>query len=604
MHPKRVRRKPGTDSDEASSTCNDRVAKPSESLRSRMAGQFRPVAVPAMLSCLALWAAFPPLEWGLLAWIAPVGLVGMIANPSAPRWTGYTWLWIAGCFFWLAILQGIRLAFWPLTFGWLAISLYLGIYLPLFVGVARILHYRWHWPLAWSAPVAWTGLELFRSYFLTGFAANTLAHTQFRYPVIIQIADQFGGYGLSFVIVSIAVAIFRFAQWRFSPKAPTPSKFPRLDLLIAASLLAITIGYGVWRLNEGDALAASEEPLLSIALIQENTPSMFDADLEDLKVGWERYCQATAQALRENGPVHLVVWPESTFTINVAWMEDQTDGSVPDELIDRGYDRQSLKELVAEYHSEFDRKVDVLHSLIAQGLNASQPREAVDHGSSNPPEMPFLMVGNDAYIIRDRVDRFNSALWIDPTGKVLGHYDKIHLVMFGEYIPLRPLLGFLGDAFGFSGATPGRDMQSFELNGVRIAPSICFESMLPQMMAWQMRSLVAVGKPPDILINITNDSWFRGSSILDHHLACNTLTSVEMRRPMLVAANTGISAWIEGSGRIKSTTERLKAGHIIAKCKRDSRFGMTQLWGDLPAWCIAIVCGMALVAGRRKGASH
>lgn len=597
MHSKRIRRKRSAEAvqgTQTGKTGHDRVHGSKESLRCRLASRFRDVALPALISCLALWAAFPPAEMSWIAWIAPIGLVSIVANPSAPRGTGYFWLWIAGCLFWLALLQGVRLAFWPLTFGWIAISLYLAIYLPLFVGVARILYHSWQWPLACSAPVAWTGLELCRSYLFTGYAATTLAHTQFRHPVVLQIADQTGGYGVSFVMVSVAVAVFRIVHWLFSISARSPSKLPRYDILIATLLLAITIGYGLWRQGESDALAASEEPILTVALIQENTPSMFDADLDLLKVAWERYCLTTAEALREHGPVHLVVWPESTFTTNVAWMDDQTDGEVPDELVERGYDRGSLRELVADQRSEFDRKVGLLHGLIARAQT----------GDSNPPKLPHLLVGNDVYVLRDRIERFNSAVWIDPNGKVLGHYDKIHLVMFGEYIPLRPLFGFLGDAFGFSGATHGRHVQSFELNGVRIAPSICFESMLPQMMAWQMRSLVAIGKSPDILVNITNDSWFRGSSILDHHLACNTLTAIEMRRPMLVAANTGLSAWIEGSGRIRDTTQRLKAGYIIAQCTRDGRFGMTQVWGDLPAWCLAIVSGLALVMRRRRGVSH
>jgi len=171
----------------------------------------------------------------------------------------------------------------------------------------------------------------------------------------------------------------------------------------------------------------------------------------------------------------------------------------------------------------------------------------------------------------------------------------MHLVMFGEYIPLGYLLAFLGDAFGFSSSTAGESAQVFDINGVRVAPSICFESMLPQVMAWQMRTLVARGLPPDVLVTITNDSWFHGSSILDHHLACEVLTAVEMRRPFLVAANTGLSAWIEGSGRLRAVSPRLQAHYIIAECQRDGRWGLTQFWGDLPAWCAAITCGVGVL---------
>ncbi len=91
-------------------------------------------------------------------------------------------------------------------------------------------------------------------------------------------------------------------------------------------------------------------------------------------------------------------------------------------------------------------------------------------------------------------------------------------------------------------------------------------------MSWLLRTLRAQGHDPQVLINVTNDSWFRGSSILDHHLACEVLTAVELRRPFLIAANTGLTAWIDGSGRILQQTKRLEPAFIIAEPTIDSRF--------------------------------
>ena len=92
------------------------------------------------------------------------------------------------------------------------------------------------------------------------------------------------------------------------------------------------------------------------------------------------------------------------------------------------------------------------------------------------------------------------------------------------------------------------------------------------------------------MINITNDGWFRGSSISDHHLANATLASVENRRPMLVAANTGLAAWIDGGGNRIAVSPRLQGSFIIAQPRRDGRWGLWQELGDWPMRVVAVFC--------------
>lgn len=545
--------------------------------------KWREVGWVALASCVALWTAFPPLGISLLAWVAPIGLIWLIARDAPPGKHGYFCIWLAGCGFWLAILQGIRLAYWPLTFGWLALSMYLAIYVPLFVCAGRILHKRWQWSLAVAAPIAWTGLELWRSYLLTGYAATTLAHTQYLNPVVIQFADQIGGYGISFVMMAAAVALYRLVesiQTRCAPKMH--------DLIFPAVLVVATLGYGVWRLAEGDRLASDSKPLLRVALIQENTPSRFEYDANRARQAWTRYAQTTAAALREHGPVDLVVWPESTFTADLPLYEDRMLEHVPKKLEEQG-SKASLSELLHNYQNEFKYRVRTLQDLIRPALLAS----------SAAAEVPYLLVGNDVVVIDDNDMRsFNTALLIDSERNIVEHYEKIHLVMFGEYIPLESLHG-LSELFGLPKTARGSSAKAFEVDGVVLAPSICFESALPQFISWQVRSLVAQQRDPDILVSITNDSWFRGSAILDHHLACEVLSAVEMRRPFLIAANTGLSAWISGSGRLVQVSKRLEPASIIAECTRDSRWGLTQLWGDALAWVPATICGLAFLSVRR-----
>jgi apolipoprotein N-acyltransferase len=107
-----------------------------------------------------------------------------------------------------------------------------------------------------------------------------------------------------------------------------------------------------------------------------------------------------------------------------------------------------------------------------------------------------------------------------------------------------------------------------------------------------------------VLVNITNDGWFRGSSELDMHLACGVFRAVEMRKPLLIAANTGFSAWIDSDGQIVQQGKRRGADVIIAKPQLDDRRSFYLAHGDLvPGLCLAACLGLAvvgLVDWRRK----
>ena len=276
--------------------------------------QFSTIALPAFLSAIALWASFAPLGLSLIAWLAPIGWLVAVEREASPGRRGYMWLYLSGFLFWLLNLQGIRLAFWALIFGWIALSVYLAIYIPLFVGITRTLRHKWRWPLVLAAPVVWVGLEVARCFIITGYAANQLGHSQAHLPIMIQIADQFGGYGVSFVIVAVSVAIMQL--WNgFRQSKPQVALVPTV---FASVLLLCTVVYGWWRLQQADQLAANSKPLLKVVLLQENTPTIFDSNTERIAVAWARYLDLTREASQQHGIADLVVWPESTFTNQVA----------------------------------------------------------------------------------------------------------------------------------------------------------------------------------------------------------------------------------------------------------------------------------------------
>ena len=173
---------------------------------------------------------------------------------------------------------------------------------------------------------------------------------------------------------------------------------------------------------------------------------------------------------------------------------------------------------------------------------------------------------------------FNAAACIDREGRFQAHYDKMHPVMFGEYVPLADRFPWLqrltplGDNL-----TAGEEPAMFTVGKLRVAPNICFENVLSHLIRGQVNRLRAARPPPNVLVSLTNDGWFWGSSELDMHLACAAFRAVECRMPLLIAANTGFSAWIDGDGRIRAQGPRRAAEVVFAEVRADPRAAYTWI---------------------------
>jgi apolipoprotein N-acyltransferase len=208
-----------------------------------------------------------------------------------------------------------------------------------------------------------------------------------------------------------------------------------------------------------------------------------------------------------------------------------------------------------------------------------------------------LLVGcQSVYFAGNKIHDYNSALLIDPHGAVADRYHKMHPVMFGEYVPFGNVVPWLYRLTPLrQGLTRGTTARAFEIQGVRLAPSVCFESTVPHLIRRHVRQLERQGAPPDALVNVTDDGWFWGSSILDLQLACAVFRAVELRRPFLVAANTGISAWISSEGRILARGPRRAKDVLLAEIGPCHGQSLYCLWGDWAAVCCLLVC-LALAA--------
>jgi len=476
----------------------------------------------------------------------------------------------------MIMLYGIRLAHPALNLGWVAMSAYLAVYPLLFIGLTRVALHRLRLSVVLAAPIVWTGMELARGHAITGFSMALLGHTQVRWTTLIQISDIFGAYGVSFVVMLVAASVARSLPMSEGLLANTARRFTLWPLLTAAILLVAVLGYGGYRSRESDASQASD-PVLRVALVQCSFDTSYEYDPKRNAEMLGRCLELSRKALGDHPSLDLIVWPESTLTV-----ENAGDLVVEGERIPAEDD---------PFCTEYQKKTRQITALL------NERHDDVRYAS---PRRVHLLAGTGTLHLGPRKRRiYNSALFIAPDGEVLGRYYKMHLVPFGEYL-------LLGDIFPWlyrltpiaQGLAPGENPTVFELAGTKMAPSICFESTVPHLIRWQVASLKRSGKSPDLLVNVTNDGWFKGASILDYHLACAVFRGVENRLPVLVAANTGFSAFVDADGKIVEQGPRRLEDVIYAEVRRDGRQSWYHRLGDLPAgMCLLFSAALPILWG-------
>jgi len=661
----------------------------------------------ALIGAVVFWAALPPLDLWPLAWIAPVCWILLIRRQQLPGSRPYLALWLVGFLFWLAAVHWVRLAHWTAYFGWVALAFYLAFYLPVFVGLTRVAVHQLRVPVILAAPMVWTGLELARGHFLTGFTMASLCHTQYRWIALIQLSDLAGGYGVSFVMMLTAACLARMIPCREGPggrgqgsgvrgqgpgargqgrgatgqgrgargegwrlQSPLPFEGPEArgqgtgvsgqgsgvrgqatgagkhgrwsvwPLLPAAAVVGTALLYGHFRVFAEDT-SQDARPKSRIALIQGSVDTEIKFDPEMRQRVFREYYQLSQEALAksrsqgqnpsppahlpasgargegsqalakslsqepsqdpsppaplpasgargeglavgtksESAQVDLIVWPETMFRDTVATFDQ--DARMPQDFEGT---QQEFREDLRAYCAQVD------------GLIADLARTL---------DVPLLLGVDRHHYGPEGIQRFNSALYVARDGRWLGHYDKVHLVVFGEYVPFVRHFPWLQRLTPVSiSISPGSRPTVFRLDdGLRIAPNICYETVIPHVIRRQVNALKAADAEPDVLVNLTNDGWFRGSSELDMHLACGVFRAVECRKPLLIAANTGFSAFIDGDGKIRAQGRRRETDTILADVAPDPRSSCYLTYGDWPAGiCLAgcVVFGLAGAWGRLR----
>ena len=483
-------------------------------------------------SGVALALSFPKAGLSAFAWVALVPLLYAAEGEPLGAVFGYGWLQGFACYllslYWVVItlhrFAGVRplLAVGPL----LALAGVLALYTGLSIWIAEFVTRRLRVPIVVTLPVAWTAMEWVRSFFPIGFPWDLMGYSAYRDLSLIQFAEFTGVYGVSALIALFNSVIYVVV---FGGHA---RRVQRLSLAVLTVLMVAASAFSVARIRQLERDPAVGR--LRVAMVQGDIPQTIKWNPLFLQRSFTAYVHGSEAAAKRGAD--LIVWPEAAATF---------------------------------YFQPTDRYPAMLST--DERYRARLLKLARDVGEP-------ILFGAPALGVEDgRVGSYNRAYLVSGGGTVVDYYDKIQLVPFGEYVPLRSVLGYFVNRIvaGFGDMFPGRRQTIFTVKGARLGVLICYESIFPDL------SRRAVKRGAEILLNITNDAWYGRSSAPYQLLAMAAMRSVETKVPMVRVANTGVSAVILPTGEITARTPLfVRTTQIETVGWRPERTVYTQV-GDL-----------------------
>ncbi|MGE5893236.1 MAG: apolipoprotein N-acyltransferase [bacterium] len=415
------------------------------------------------------------------------------------------------------------------------LSLYESLYTALFAFLTNQVARKTRLPLVFFAPALWVCLEFARGYLITGFPWSFVAHSQYRMIPLIQIADITGAYGISFLVVAAnSIIVDFFVMNRRRRKIPL---YPAIPTYFGAFLLFIvlvgSLAYGFHRTQEKPSGAK-----IKVAIIQGNIEQDKKWDPLYQSSVLSTYLSLTKERTGERPD--LIVWPETAvpFFFNT--------------------DREFTSKLIA--FQEENQIPLFFGSVMVKSLTSGKYRLT------------------------------NSAILLDRNGNTAYTYDKIHLVPFGEYVPLRSVFFFVDKLVeGVGDYIPGNDYRSAHAPFGQFATAICYELIFPSLI----RNYFMTGG--DFLITITNDAWFGKTSGPYQHFTAGVFRAIENRKPVIRAANTGVSGFIDSHGRIIKKTDLFKQQVVSAAVVENPKITFYTKYGDIFIYLCLLLVAIILV---------
>jgi apolipoprotein N-acyltransferase len=497
----------------------------------------------AALSGILLALSFPKYGHPAIAWIALTPLlIALSQRLSLSRafglglLTGTIYLW--GTLYWLSTVMtrygGINLAGAVLINA--VFVAYLALYPALFAVVVRRLMMAFGSAALIAAPLVWTATELGRMYVFTGFPWVLLGYSQARVLPIAQAASVVGVFGVSAIVAAVGAAL----------AGVVIARALRPAALVVAGVLSIAV-WGNVRANHAE-LTREGQPV-HVGVIQ---PNVLEEERETPGRAPEilgRDLSLTRDALAKN--VSLVVWPESGLS-------PYTIDDYPD---------------------------------VAQAIRQTAQRARVS-----------ILVGSDQYqwkvdgTRREAEKSFNAAFMIGADGSTDAVYRKMHLVPWGEYVPLKNWLTFVGplvQAIG-RGFDAGDTITLLPFGNHAISTAICYEIIYPDFV----RQFVLRGS--ELLTTITNDSWFGATSAPYQHFEQASMRAIEEGRYLVRSANTGVSGIVDPYGHVIARTDIFHPAVLVGEVRLLRATTIYTRIGDVFAYASVIVTAALLLFARRQ----
>jgi apolipoprotein N-acyltransferase len=536
-----------------------------------------------LASAAMLTVIQPPIDLSVLAWISLVPFILACSPNTKPKSLALVAYIVSLCY-WMGNLYWVA----PITvLGWLVFCLYTAVLWPLVAFSLRYCRAK-KIPLFLAAGVLFVGAERLQGFFLGGFFWRFLAHSQYQNITLIQSADIFGTAGLSFLV---AIVNGLLAELILDARQKHIFKISNLvkTVIVCAAVVAAII-YGQWRINQSPQFI-TQGPL--VASLQSNVPQSVKRTFAESDKMFDDLMQQSRAAAQSGA--ELIVWPETMVQA-------------------------------------------VLNSRVVAILEPSHPYCVFDKALRElSKDTAYVLVGaygGTPQISEDSMihlaERFNSAFLYKSDGRQSDdHYDKIHLVPFGEFLPFKKkihalynlLMKFTPYNYDYS-LDAGSEYTVFEMASgdsnesqpYRFGVMICYEDTLPKIA----RRFVIDQKGQnraDWLINISNDGWFVRfkddkvipSTELPQHAAICVFRAVENRVSVLRSVNTGISCLIDSLGRIRNgyvaasqdfPAEVMQregiAGWFTDKMPIDTRVTFFSKYGQWLDFCCA-VCFVLLI---------
>lgn len=486
-----------------------------------------------------LFACFPLLGWHLLVWFACAPLFVVLAGERRP---GHAFLWgyVAGavyltgsCYWFVTVME---------RHGGLSPLLAYGV-LALFVVVFAVFFGGFALVLAWAAggspnrtlllcPLLWVAMEIARTYLITGVPWNLLGYAV-QASGLRQVASVTAVYGLSFLAATTS-AVLAWVWLEPRRSAPRLALAGWCVLLLGADLIL-----SPRPLAPGSRTAFLVQPDVSMdeAVVAQWAPWRDPArlnNLVDLSI-------ASVRRAGNSVSTPLIIWPENP----------------------------------APFYFERD---PIFRSAVER-----MAREA----------RAYVVVGSVNYADPAGTQPKNSAMVLDPAGRVVLAYDKIHLVPFGEYVPAWAFPSLVGKiTYEAGNFVPGTSYRAAQTRDGGLGLFICYEAIFPQLV----RRVVPEG--PGVLVNISNDAWFGDSAAAFQHLEMARLRAIENRRYLLRDTNDGITSVIDPYGRIISRLPRHEQVVLEGRFDYLSERTFYTAHGDVFAWfCVALA---AVMIGKSK----